>query len=244
MWPFNKKSSIIEAGVLQGFTDWHTHLLPGVDDGFKKMEDSLAALKRYEELGVSKVWLTPHVMEDYPNTPEMLKARFAELKDAYKGTIILKLAAENMLDPLFDERLQNNEVLPIGDNGQYLLVETSYFNPPYSMDGMIESVFSAGYTPLLAHPERYGYMSEKDYHKWRERGVLFQLNYFSLAGGYGELAKKKAEWLIKNGMIDVCGSDVHRLGFFESCVSKPIKSSSVRAFESITANREQSAGML
>ena len=63
MWPFTKKISLEQSGLFQGLTDWHSHILPGVDDGFQKMEDSLAALQKYEELGVKSVWLTPHIME-------------------------------------------------------------------------------------------------------------------------------------------------------------------------------------
>ena len=62
MWPFTKKNSLEQSGLFQGLTDWHSHILPGVDDGFQKMEDSLAALKKYEELGVKSVWLTPHTV--------------------------------------------------------------------------------------------------------------------------------------------------------------------------------------
>ncbi len=215
MWPFSKKTKLGESGMLDGFTDWHSHILPGVDDGIKTMEDSLAVLKRYEDANVKKIWLTPHVMEDYPNTPEKLQERFQELKDAYKGNIELHLASENMLDSLFEERLQENRFLTIGEKEDHLLVETSYFNPPYGMDDMISGAISKGYTLLLAHPERYRYMGESDYYKWRQRGLKFQINFISLVGGYGETARKKAEWLLKEGMADVCGSDIHRLEFFD-----------------------------
>ena len=104
MWLFKKTDRLIDSGMLAGFTDWHSHILPGVDDGIKNMEDSLAVLKRYEEAGIRKIWLTPHVMEDYPNTPEKLRERFSELKEAYTGGIDIRLASENMLDSLFEER--------------------------------------------------------------------------------------------------------------------------------------------
>lgn len=237
MWPFKSVNKLIDSGMLQGFTDWHSHILPGVDDGFRSLESSLEALARYEEVGIRKIWLTPHIMEDYPNTPEGLRERFAMLTEAYKGGIELRLAAENMLDPVFEERIASGDLLPIGDEGKHLLVETSYMNPPYGMDDMIESVFSAGYFPLLAHPERYRYMEERDYRKWKERGVLFQINYFSLTGGYGEQARKKCEWLLEQGMVDVCGSDLHRLEFFEHCISQaPAKRKHLDALVSVAQN--------
>lgn len=223
MWPFKSVDKLGKSGLLNGFVDWHSHILPGVDDGIRTMDESLATLDVFEEHGVRKVWLTPHVMEDSPNTTQRLRERFADLKEAYKGNIELALASENMLDSLFEERLRNNDFLPIGVKGEHLLVETSYVNPPFGMDSMIEGIFAAGYTPILAHPERYRYMGENDYRKWKSRGVLFQANYISLIGGYGETARKKLEWMLKEGMINLTGSDVHRKFVFEHVIEKSPK---------------------
>ena len=237
MWLFRSTEKLIDSGLFGGFTDWHSHILPGVDDGINTLAESLEVLKRYEEIGVVKVWLTPHVMEDFPNTPEGLRETFDILRNAYSGNIELRLASENMLDSLFEERLERNEFLPIGDSGNHLLVETSYMNPPLGMDDMIEGVLALGYVPVLAHPERYRYMDECDYRKWKERGVLFQTNFISLVGGYGESARKKCEWLLKEGMIDVCGSDIHRLSFFDHCVEqRPKKSSSLEQLIKVAKN--------
>ena len=69
MWPFKrKKISLEQSGTLRGFTDCHSHILPGVDDGVKTLRESLAILAKYEDLGISDLWLTPHIMEDIPNT--------------------------------------------------------------------------------------------------------------------------------------------------------------------------------
>lgn len=212
MWILGKKApSIEDSGILSGLTDWHSHVLPGVDDGIKTLSESLEVLHHFDRLGVDTLWLTPHIMEDYPNTTEALRSRFEELRQAWNGRLKLRLASENMLDPLFEERLEAGDLLPIGDNGDHLLVETSYFSPPMGFDSMIESIKSKGYFPLLAHPERYTYMDEKDYTALKEKDVKMQLNYVSLIGGYGETARKKSIWLLKNGYIDVIGSDVHRL---------------------------------
>ena len=193
MWPFTKKISLEQSGLFQGLTDWHSHILPGVDDGFQKMEDSLAALQKYEELGVKSVWPTPHIMEECRNTTQGLRDRFAELQAEYQGPIQLQLAAENMLDSLFEERFQANDLLTIGPGGNYLLVETSYVNPPYGMENMMQQIMSTGLTPILAHPERYRYMEQDDYMTWKERGVVFQTNFMSLVGMYGETARSKPE---------------------------------------------------
>ncbi len=212
IWPFRKKiDSLYSGGLLHNFTDWHSHILPGVDDGIPDMQKALDVLAAYEKAGVKKVWLTPHIMEDYPNETQKLREKFAELQLEYDGKIELKLAAENMLDSLFEERLQNKDLLPIGDEGQHLLVETSYFSAPMNFDDIIDEIMHSGYYPILAHPERYRYMNEADYKDLKRRGVLFQTNFMSLVGMYGETARRKAEWMLKQGMIDLTGSDIHRL---------------------------------
>lgn len=225
MWPFKDKTSSLEkSGMLAGMTDWHSHVLPGVDDGIKTLNESLEVLKHFDAMGVDTLWLTPHIMEDYPNTTEKLRARFEELQQAWTGRLKLRLASENMLDPLFEERLRTGDVLPIGENADHLLVETSYFSAPMGFDELIDSIMKSGYYPLLAHPERYTYMNEADYNGLREKGVKMQLNYVSLVGGYGETARKKSVWLLKNGYIDVIGSDVHRLKSNQTMIAqKPSK---------------------
>lgn len=235
MWPFKKSAKSLRAsGLLEGMTDWHSHILPGVDDGIKTLEDSLAVLHELESLGVRKVWLTPHIMEDYPNRTTDLRQRFEELKSAWKGNVEIRLAAENMLDSLFEERLEAGDLLPIGEEGNHLLVETSYYTPPMGMDDTLERVKKSGYFPVLAHPERYRYMEKEDYKRLKDSGILFQLNYVSLVGGYGETARKKAEWLLKNGMIDFTGSDVHRLEALRHAVDIGLSSSGLNVmFEKV-----------
>ena len=83
MWPFRRRPTLEESGFFQGFTDWHSHILPGVDDGVQTLEESLRVLEEYERLGVREVWLTPHIMEDIPNTTAHLRQRFEELQAAY-----------------------------------------------------------------------------------------------------------------------------------------------------------------
>lgn len=228
MWPFTSKSTLRKSGVFIEATDWHSHILPGVDDGVKSMRESLKILADYEQLGFRRVWLTPHIMEDIPNTLEQLRERYAELRDAYKGPLELNLAAENMMDSLFDERLSAGEVLPIGRDGNHLLVETSYYTAPMDLDDILRRVMSAGYHPLLAHPERYQYMDEKDYDRIHEMGVLMQMNFTSLAGLYGPVARKKAQHLLKKGFYSACGSDLHRHRTLQHFADAPAATSALR----------------
>lgn len=218
-WPFRRKQTLAESGILRGMTDYHSHLLPGVDDGVQTAEDSLEILRLYEQLGIREVWFTPHIMEDIPNTTAGLRNRFEQFQKQYTGNIHLHLAAEYMLDNLFKERLAHRDLLPIGEEGNHLLVETSYFNPPMDLYGMIEKIKSAGFIPVLAHPERYTYMGEKEYHRLKEAGVMFQSNLPSLVGGYGNPVKKKVEELYSKAMINLYGTDTHTLSSFNRIIS-------------------------
>lgn len=206
---FKRKQSLLGSGMLQGATDRHSHVLFGVDDGIRTLEDSLAVLAYDEEVGIKEVWCTPHVMEDVANTTEKLRERFAMLQEAYKGPIKLNLAAEYMLDTLFEERFHAGDLLTMEDNT--VLVETSTWNPPPDMTGTLRRIQKAGYRPLLAHPERYRYLNEAGYERLYKMGIHFQLNLGSLVGYYGETAMGKARNLLEKGWYSDVGSDCHRL---------------------------------
>ena len=233
MWPFSKRYSIANSGILDKYTDWHCHLLPGVDDGVQTMEEALQILASYEQFRVKEVWLTPHIMEDIPNSTAKLRTRYAELKSAYKGPIILRLASENMLDNLFEKRLERNDLLPLGEDDTHLLVETSYFNPPMGLNNILLRIKSKGYVPVLAHPERYAYMEEDDYHRLKEMNVKFQLNLPSLTGAYGTSVQKKARLLLGKGLYDLCGMDIHSKAFLEAFLQSKLSHSEISKIENI-----------
>ena len=191
-------------------TDYHSHILPGVDDGVRNLEEALGVLARLEREGVESLWLTPHIMEDVPNRTADLQQRFAELQGAYGGPIRLHLAAEYMLDSLFVDRLEAGDLLPLGERGDALLVETSCFTPPMDLDGLLDRIRSAGWHPVLAHPERYFYMNHADYRRLAAAGTRFQLNLGSLAGAYGREVRRKAKWLLRHKFYALAGSDLHR----------------------------------
>lgn len=210
---FFRKKSIEGTDLLRGFCDIHNHLLYGVDDGSRSAEESLAALEWLEQQGVNTVWFTPHIMEDMPNTVEALKSRFGELTALYQGKIRLHLAAEYMLDGLFLKRWQAGDLLPLAN--RYLLVETSCVTPPYGFDALLFDICNGKYRPVLAHPERYFYMRPEDYEKYKRRGILLQLNLMSLSGIYGKEACRKAHGLLRKGMYDFVGTDVHRIAVLQ-----------------------------
>ncbi len=222
MWPFKKTRSLKESGLFDGFVDFHSHILPGVDDGVEIMEEALQILRMYERLGVKKVWLTPHIMEDVPNTTAYLREQFEILKSRYQGAVQLRLGSENMLDNLFEERLAQNDFLPMGEHGDHLLVETSYYTPPIDLIGILMRIKAKGYHPILAHPERYVYMDKAYYDKLKRMDIKFQLNLLSFIGGYGSTACKKAKQLLQAGQYNYTGTDLHRFRFFERRVNDSI----------------------
>lgn len=217
-----------QSGFFRGFVDWHCHILPGVDDGVQTMDEALHILAVYERLGIREVWLTPHIMEDIPNPTARLRERFAELLAAYKGNVVLNLSAENMLDKLFEERLEQGDLLPLGKDGRHLLVETSYFNPPMGLDDILRRIQAKGYYPLLAHPERYIYMEENDYARLKSMHIKFQLNLFSLMDLYGKEVRKRAKELQSKGMYDYIGTDLHRITVLNNLLEKRNPSDSWR----------------
>lgn len=232
MWPFEKKYSVSGSGLLKGWTDWHSHILPGVDDGIKTMEDSLKVLEYYEKEGVEEVWLTPHVMADTPNRTENLRNEFEKLQAAYSGPLLLHLGAENMIDKLFEQRLADNDFLTLAQN--CLLVECSCLNPPMKFWEMLEEVRSKGYWPVLAHPERYVYMGPRDYQRLVRMDIMLQLNLPSLSGLYGREARNKAFWLLKQGYYQRTGSDLHRLQpVVEAFEKKALPSDIMKALEEV-----------
>lgn len=146
------------------------------------------------------------------------------LKQKYQGKVELALAAEYMLDNLFEERLEKDDLLPLEEGKRYLLVETSYFSPPMGLLSILQRTQKKGYYPLLAHPERYEYMQKKDYKILKEEHISFQLNVPSLIGRYGRHVQEKAEVLLKAGMYDRTGCDIHSIGCYKTLVASAVKS--------------------
>ena len=210
---FSLKHRLLKTGVIRGKTDIHCHVLPGVDDGSPDFPHSLDLLDYIEhDLGLSAVWLTPHVMQGSGNTAARLQEPFASLTSRYEGAMRLHLSSEYMLDEGFDERLET-DVLPLGE--RHLLVETSYMNGPNDLYDLLLRVWHKGLVPLVAHPERYMYMGEHDYQNLKAHGYEFQLNLLSLSGYYGTRPRLVSERLLETGLYDNVGTDLHHLDRFE-----------------------------
>lgn len=212
--------SPLPSGFFNEACDIHSHLLPGVDDGFPddvKAVEGLAFLKR---MGFRNVKMTPHFMKDYPaNTRSSIEARYASFV-AQAGDSLpveLSLGGEYMLDSSFPDRLEEG-FLTLDERGTLVLCETSYMMADPMMKEMLYQAMLKGYQPVMAHPERYNYASMALYKRWKEKDYLLQLNLLSLGGAYGPEAKAKAHELLKCGMYDYVGTDLHRVDRVERVI--------------------------
>lgn len=195
--------------------DFHSHLLPSVDDGVRSIEDSYTILKRMKEMGYQTIYISPHINEAFSNTKASLIGRFQEFKENELISSLdlnLGLISEYLLEEQFESLIENDELLTFGD--KHILVETSMnYDFPF-VRTYIYQLIQKGYKPILAHPERYRYIyTQKNaldtYEEMREWGLRFQLNLFSLAGAYGAESKKMAETLIDNELYSYACTDIH-----------------------------------
>lgn len=194
-------------------TDIHSHILPGVDDGFTRVQDSVEALRRLSENGVKKFVLTPHIHPGvYLDTNEdTVKAAYEKLLPNIPSGISTQLAAEYMIVPGFEHRAEETSLLTYPDGS--ILVEMSYL---YKSDNLKQTIFNLvmeGYKPILAHPERYMYMADNlsSFDTLIDRGCRFQMNLLSLTGIYGPESMKILKYLLKRDMYSYVATDLHSL---------------------------------
>jgi len=214
MFSFFKKKEVVDIKFFPIKTDMHSHILPGIDDGSPNLETSLFLIKGLMEMGVTKSIATPHVISDlYRNTPATINTALDSLKKELKNQSInfeVHAAAEYMLDSYFLEILNKEEkLLTIKDN--IILTEFSYAAMPNEPEQYSFEIQNAGYSPILAHPERYPYYHNnyKMYHRFIDLGFMLQINLLSLTGYYGKEPAKAAEYMLKNGMVSFVGTDMH-----------------------------------
>ena len=237
---FSLNKSILNSGLLEDMTDIHSHVLPGVDDGMCSMEESYHACEYLAKIGVKRMFLTPHIMADLPdNYPNTLQKHFkAFIQDNLSG-IEFCLAGEYMLDSGFSRQMEAG-ILTIGD--KFVLVETSYMAAPPEMRGMLYELSISGYCPLIAHPERYLYMTLRELTGLKRQKCKFQLNLMSLVGIYGKEVQKRALFMLKNGLYDFIGSDIHDLRIYQQALSKIYLSKSEQERIRILMNNNQQLG--
>ena len=189
---FSKKHFLIDH--LEGFIDIHNHILPGIDDGAKTVDDSIELIKGFGEFGVTDFICTPNDL-DHVN---------------------IDVAAEHMIDSGFEKLLEDHKFMPLSKS--YLLIEMSYLQASINFNESVKLISDIGLFPIFAHPERYAYLHNhvKQYKKLKGKGLLFQLNMLSLSDYYGKEVNQAANWLLKNNLIDFMASDVHKISQLNS----------------------------
>lgn len=212
MFFFKKSSPILKDIIPVDYTDIHSHLIPGIDDGAKTDEETILLITELKKIGFKNFITTPHVYATvWDNTSGIIKNKTTEVNLLLKKNEVsaIKSAAEYMMDEHFLSLIQNKDLLCLKEN--YVLVEMSYYNPPIQLYDIIFELQLAGYKPILAHPERYNFYHNnfEEFKKLKKQGCLLQLNLLSTVGYYGSNVSKIADQLLKNNMIDFVGSDVH-----------------------------------
>ncbi len=238
---FSKKYFIVD--FLEGLTDMHCHILPNIDDGSKDYAMSLEMVKQFSELGYKGVIATPHIMDGfYDNTAEGIIEAFNEIqsylsKNGY-ANFIKSAAAEYMIDAGFDGLTENKGFLPIVKNN--VLVEMSYLQPPFKVNEQLFQLQLKGFKPILAHPERYPYLSDMtSVLKFKTKGCCLQLNLLSLGGHYGKEAFKQAFSLLENNHYDYLGTDAHHPGHFNVLKRITIPKKTVQYFEALSIRTKE-----
>lgn len=218
---FKKKRPAEEKPAFPFTTDIHSHILPGIDDGAPDVETSIMLIKAMMANGVTKSIATPHVIGDmYRNNADTIFAAQELLQaelDRQEIPFELGAAAEYMLDQYFMELL-DNKVLLLTVQDNYLLTEFSYASMPDHIDKMSFGIITEGYTPILAHPERYGYYHNnyKIFHHLKELGFMLQVNLLSVTGYYGKEVARAANYMLKNDLVSFLGSDMHHVRHLEA----------------------------
>lgn len=206
--------------------DMHSHLIPGIDDGSRTMEESVDLVRRLAGFGLKKIITTPHIMSEYyRNTPEIIGMGLEDLRKTVKNEGILidiDAAAEYYMDEIFLEKVQAGEtLLTFGQN--YVLVETGFINKPQMLLDIFFHLEMAGYKPILAHPERYQYLlADKTLQdELIERRMLFQINLLSFTGFYSKQVKDFGEMLVERGAVALLGTDCHNTRYLDMLETLP-----------------------
>jgi len=196
-------------------TDMHSHLIPGIDDGAADMEQSLMLLQKLQTVGFTKIVTTPHISLDYfPNAESTILSGLDDLKKAVSDNDIdieIHAAAEYMIDESLLQKLSSKQELLTLD-GKHVLFEMGFVQADRNLMQVIFELQTKGYKPVLAHPERYNFYVDAPIdtmHKLKDAGCLFQLNTIALSGYYGKHIKTFAEKLLKEGLYEFAGSDIH-----------------------------------
>ena len=207
------------------YTDCHCHILPLLDDGATCLQDSVLLARYQVKWGFRKAVCTSHRTRLYPNEPEtVVRACQGLQEELIRQEIPLELTPSmeyRLIPETWPEVLEKGWLLPW--EGKHILLELPISKPAQMgnivPEDEIKRLLDMGYQPVLAHPERYLYLTLERYHSLKEAGALFQRNIGSLEGLYGEAVSIRAEALLAENLYDLQGTDLHNeryARFFDS----------------------------
>lgn len=202
--------------------DFHSHILPQIDDGSKSYNETIEMLEEAKNAGFEKIISTSHYIEKYYEINE--EQRLQLLKNINFQDIKLYLGSEIYVTNEIVQLLKDKKASTI-NNSRYVLYELPMHSKNMNDKEIIYRIIENGYVPIIAHPERYSYVQEAPEYveELAEMGALFQSNYGSIIGMYGEKAKKTVKKLLKQNLIHFLGSDVHRPEQIYPKISKILK---------------------
>lgn len=241
MLAFFKSKPQLKDLLSDHYIDIHSHILPGIDDGAKTPTDTLKLINAFQEIGISQFITTPHINHYvWNNSAQTINTKLEETKlllGEKNIRIPFQAASEYFIDDWFEIHFKNEKLLTLKDN--YVLVELSYQHAPMQLYKTLFELQVAGYIPVLAHPERYLYYRKdlNEYENLKKAGCLFQLNLLSMVGYYGERICKTAETLLKKGMYDFTGTDVHHMNHIRAFDQK-IKISNISDLKEVIENNQ------
>lgn len=194
--------------------DIHTHILPYVDDGSSDLETSIKLIEYEINQGVTDLFVTPHYyrfrnyLSSYKENLKIFQNLLEEVNKR-KLNISLYLGNEIYWDESSLSKLANKTTIPL-ENSKHVLIEFSMFKDQGNIPDAINDLTASGYIPIIAHPERYPYITNTDdYRKMRMMGAKIQINASAILGDYGKKVKKYVLNLIKQGLVDFVASDIH-----------------------------------
>ncbi len=194
--------------------DLHCHILPGIDDGAPDLSVSLEMARASVADGVSDLACTPHILPGvYANTGAQIRQATGELQAALNDNDIplrLVVGADNHIVPNFVAGLRSGHLLCLADS-RYVLVEPPHHVAPPRLDELFFGLITAGYTPILTHPERLSWIKSNYASIVRlfESGVWMQITAGSLAGTFGKNARYWAERMLDEGRVHILATDAH-----------------------------------
>jgi protein-tyrosine phosphatase len=195
--------------------DLHVHILPGLDDGAKDLDESLEMCRVAVRDGITTIVATPHTADgNYDNSRDRVLAAVGELTDCLPSQgirLTILPGADIHVHEQLDALINNRETLTVNDTMRYVMVEfPRHVIPPNCIEWMFRLIL-AGFTPILTHPERNTAIHRKTefVREWVEKGGLVQLTAMSLTGEFDQEAKKCSEELLKHNLVHVIASDAH-----------------------------------